>query len=131
MDLEIKKDWFRLFYLTHDPKKILSLGVNEILSCSSREIKKLLGIRLNTDLIKFCVKEDIEFLITELKVTNLDFDKSFLDGLSDIMGKKKLEEYKKKPSAKILVDAPLKASSHLLIFRKGFLGDGEKLLLTK
>lgn len=103
--------------LTHNPKEILGLRSDILLSCCYREVKAVLGIKFTKQFRQYCAENQIRFYITELRVTKLDFDKSFLDDLEPILGKEKLEEFKKYPTIKILVDAELKASSHLIMFK--------------
>lgn len=117
--------------LTHNSKEILGLRSDILLSCTYREVKKVLGIKFTKGFRKFCAENKLSFAITELKVTKLDFDKSFLDDLEPILGKEKLDEFKKYPTIKILADAELKASSHLIIFKKKQLSLEEAFEKTK
>ena len=118
--------------LTHNAKEILGLREDILLSTTYRKIKEVLEIKFTKQFRKFCAENNLRFAITEVAVTKLDFDKSFLDDLVEIFGgKEKLEEYKKHPTIKILADAELKASSHLIIFKKKQLSLEEAFEKTK
>lgn len=117
--------------LTHNAKEILGLREDLLLSTSYRKIKEVLEIKFTKQFRKFCAENQIRFYITDLAVTKLDFDKSFLDEIEHIIGKDKLEEFKKQPTIKILADAELKASSHLIIFKKKQLSLEEAFERTK
>lgn len=111
--------------LTHNPKEILGLRADILLSCNYRKIKEVLKIKFHRQFFEFCEKNALQFYITELAVTKLDFDKSFLDELQSVMSKEQIENLKKIPTAKILADSELKISSHLIIFKKGLLENGK------
>lgn len=114
--------------LRHKPEDILGMHSNWLLSANLRKIKKVLKIKFHRQFIEFCEKHDLAFVITELAITHLDFDKSFLDILlKGGFDKETVDYLKKQPSAKILVDAELKTASHLLIFKKRLL-EGNKFL---
>lgn len=108
------------FIISHKVEDINNLSENVLLSVNYRKVKELLKFTRHNQFHKFCKDNGLLFRITELQVTNLDFDKSFLDVLKIAFDDELVEEIKKKPSAKILLDEELKISSHLIIVKNTF-----------
>ena len=105
------------FKISHKVEDIKNLSENILLSVNYRKIKELLKFTRHNQFFKFCEDNNLSYAITELSVTHLDFDKSFLDMLKPTCGEEFVEEYKKKPSAKILFGENLKINSHLIIIK--------------
>ena len=104
--------------INHDPFIIQHLEPFEVLSTSYRKVKEVMGFKYHDEFYSFLAENGLCCAITEVAFTNLDVDKSFLDDLKPILGEEQVENLKKKPSAKILFDAKLKISSHLIICKK-------------
>lgn len=103
--------------LTHDINRIFELQSFEILSTNYRKLKDKFGWKKHQQFYDFIKDNKLAFAITDLAFTKLDIDKSFLDVLKPVCGEEFVEEYKKKPSAVIKFDTPLKISSHLIIVK--------------
>ena len=104
--------------ITHDIERIFDLQAAEVLSTNYRKLKEKFNFKKHKDFFEFIKKNNFLVAQTEVAFTHLDIDKSFLNRLKPAFGNDLIEEIKLKPSAKILFDAPLKTSSHLIIIKK-------------
>ena len=103
--------------ITHDIQRIFDLQAGEVLSTNYRKLKEKFNFKKHKDFSEFIRKNNFLVAQTEIAFTHFDIDKSFLNSLKTTLGNDVVEEIKLKPSAKILFDAPLKISSHLIIIK--------------
>ena len=93
------------FTISHNVNEIKNLSENVLLSVNYRKVKELLKFTRHKQFYKFCEDNGLLFRITELVVTNLDFDKSFLDVLKMAFDDKLIEEIKKKGIQSVVLHA--------------------------
>lgn len=118
--------------LVHNAKEVIGLRSDLLLSCQYRQVKEVLKIKFTRQFREFCAKNQLRFYITDTMVTHLDFDKSFLDSLTQSgIDKETVKWIKKQPTIVILPEGELKASSHLIIFKKKQLTIEEAFERTK
>lgn len=117
--------------LTHNPLDIYALKDHKIaLSCTFRQIKKVLNFHYNKDFISYCENNNLTFKISETAITHLNFEKSFFDDFLGIFTKEEVDKMKTFPSIVILENAKLKASSHVIIASRKYLENNEIKSLT-
>lgn len=103
--------------ITHNIEDIFNLAKFTVLSTNYRKIKKYFNFKYHNEFFNYLKESNLCFAITEVAFTHLDVDKSFLDILKPTCGEEFVENYKKQPSAIIMLDEKLKIHSHLIICR--------------